>query len=311
MRHVAQASSCGVGTGLDGSAELSLGAADKSVRATSLILKFARKILAVCATVLVGGLLTAAMVRMSPGFDSDERLLDSRLDADSLAAVRAEHAANSNVLVFYWHHLTAMFHGDLGDSRSLRRPIAELISDRLPVTAELMAIGVIGGWTLAFALALPAVLSRSKIAGIFSTCMLCMPPAAVAVLIFTWGGPVRIIVALVLFPRLFDYCRNLLEDAYARPHILMARAKGLGPVRILMHHVLPVSAPQFLALAGISVSMAFGACIPVETLCDLPGIGQLAWKAAIARDLPVLVSLTMMITVLTQVCNSASDGATA
>jgi peptide/nickel transport system permease protein len=279
---------------------------------SSCVGRIARKAAAVCATVLVGGLLTAAMVRMSPGFDADERLLDTRLDAGSQAAVRAEHSANSNVVRFYALHLAGMLRGDLGDSPSLRRPIVELISTHLPVTAELMATGVVGGWALAFALALPAVLWRhrlaSQIAGTFSTCMLCMPPAAVAVLIFTWGGPVRMIVALVLFPRLFDYCRNLLEDAYARPHILMARAKGLGPMPILLHHVLPVTAPQFLALAGISVSMAFGACIPVETLCDLPGIGQLAWKAAIARDLPVLVSLTMMITVLTQVCNGASDG---
>jgi peptide/nickel transport system permease protein len=277
--------------------------------------RLARRFAAVIATVLMGGLLTAALARMSPGFDADERLLDTRLDAASQAAIRAEHAANRNVLRFYAHHLSAMLHGDLGDSSSLRRPIAELIASRLPVTAELMAIGVAGGWALAFALALPAVLWRrrfaSQIAGIFSACMLCLPTAAVAVLIFTWGGPVRIIVALVLFPRLFDYCRNLLEDAYARPHILMARAKGLGPARIFLRHVLPVSAPQFLALAGISVSMAFGACIPVETLCDLPGIGQLAWKAAIARDLPVLVSLTMMITALTHLCNFPGDGASA
>jgi peptide/nickel transport system permease protein len=279
----------------------------------SWTLKLLRKLAAVGATVLVGGLLTAALVRMSPGFDADERLLDARLDSDSQAAVRAEHAANSNIASFYAHHLAGMLRGDLGESPSLRRPIAELIKDRLPVTAELMAVGVVGGWALAFALALPTVLCRrrlpAQIAGTFSTLMLCLPPAAIAVLIFTWGGPVRIIVALVLFPRLFDYCRNLLEDAYGRPHILMARAKGLAPVWILLRHVLPVSAPQFLALAGISVSMAFGASIPVETLCDLPGIGQLAWKAAIARDLPVLVSLTMMITVVTQLCNSASDEA--
>lgn len=278
-------------------------------------IKIARKLGAVSATVLVGGLVTAALVRMSPGFDSDERLLDARLDGDSLAAVRAEHAANRNILHFYALRLSGMLHGDLGESPTLHQPIAKLIAARLPVTAELMAVGVAGGWMLALGLALPAVIYRrrmiSGIAGTLSTCMLCLPPAAVAVLIFTWGGPVRIIVALVLFPRLFDYCRNLLEDAYARPHILMARAKGLGPARILMRHALPVAAPQFLALAGISVSMAFGACIPVETLCDLPGIGQLAWKAAIARDLPLLVSLTMMITVLTQLCNTASDGATA
>jgi peptide/nickel transport system permease protein len=277
----------------------------------SWAVKLVRKLAAVGATVLVGGLLTAALVRLSPGFDADERLLDARLDSQSQAAVLAEHNANSNVVRFYAQRLAGMLHGDLGESPSLRRPIAELIATRLPVTAELMAVGVAGGWALAFALALPAVLCRrkltSRIAGTFSTCMLCLPPAVVAVLIFTWGGPVRIIVALVLFPRLFDYCRNLLEDAYGRPHIVMARAKGLGPARILLRHVLPVSAPQLLALAGISVSMAFGVCIPVETLCDLPGIGQLAWKAAIARDLPVLVSLTMLITVLTQLCNAAPD----
>jgi peptide/nickel transport system permease protein len=280
-----------------------------------ILLKIARHLRGVGITVIAGGLLTAALVRMSPGFDADERLLDARLDSQSQAAARAEHSANSNVLRFYAHHLGAMLRGDLGVSPSLRRPIAQLIAERLPVTAELMAIGVVGGWALAFALALPAVLCRrrlaSRIAGTVSTCMLCLPPAAIAVLLFSWGGPVHAIIALVLFPRLFDYFRNLLEDAYARPHIITARAKGLLPARILLRHVLPVCAPQFLALAGISVSMAFGAAIPVETLCDLPGIGQLAWKAAIARDLPVLVSLTMIITVVTQLCNSLSDGAAA
>jgi peptide/nickel transport system permease protein len=274
-----------------------------------------RSVAGIGLTVLIGGLLTAALVRLSPGFNSDERLLDSRLNAESLASVRQEKAANSNVFRFYAHHLTGMLRGDLGESPSLKQPISELISARLPVTAELIGIGVGGGWALAFSLALMSVLWRrrtpSRLAAVLSTTLLCLPTAAIGVLIFTWGGPVKIIVALVLFPRLFDYFRNLLQDAYARPHIVTARAKGLRPVRILLRHILPVCGPQLLALAGISVSIAFGACIPVETLCDLPGIGQLAWKAATARDLPLLVCLTMMITVTTQVCNAVSDGVTA
>ena len=88
---------------------------------------------------------------------------------------------------------------------------------------------------------------------------------------------------------------------------MTALAKGLHPARILLRHVLPGCGPQFLALAGASASMAFGAAIPVETLGDLPGLGQLAWKAALARDLPLLVTLTMLITLFTQICNSASD----
>jgi peptide/nickel transport system permease protein len=114
----------------------------------------------------------------------------------------------------------------------------------------------------------------------------------------------------VIFPKVFQYLRNLLEHAWSLPHVLAARAKGLRTGRILIWHVLPSAAPEMLALAGVSVSMALGAAIPVEVICDLPGIGQLAWKAAVARDLPVLVNLTLLIALVTQLANSASDAAT-
>jgi peptide/nickel transport system permease protein len=274
-------------------------------------MRLARHAGALAATVILGGILTAALVRNSPGFDADERLMDPRLDAQSRALIQAQHAADHNVPQFYIRHVSAMLRGDWGVSQSLNTPIRELVQSRLPVTAEIMVIGLVGGWVMAFVLALLAVrcAAWSRIAGGLSVVVLSVPSAALAVLIFTTRGPIRAIIALILFPRLFDFFRNLLADAYARPHIVTAMAKGLGPARILLRHVLPVCAPQLLALAGVSASMAFGAAIPVETLCDLPGIGQLAWKAALARDLPVLVTLTMLITLLTQVCNTVSDWA--
>jgi len=273
--------------------------------------RIARQLGALGVTVMLGGALTAALVRTSPGFDSDERLLDPRLDAQSRAAIQAEHAADGNVAQFYVRHLAALARGDWGTSPSLKAPIGKLIRSRMPVTAELMAIGIAGGWVLAFALALAAVLRPgwAHVGGALSVTALSIPAAALAVLIFSARGPIYGIIALILFPRLFDFLRNLLADAYAQPHIVTARAKGLSPARILIWHVIPVCAPQLLALAGVSASMAFGAAIPVETLCDLPGIGQLAWKAAVARDLPVLVSLTMLITLMTQISNAVSDWA--
>jgi ABC-type dipeptide/oligopeptide/nickel transport system permease component len=53
--------------------------------------------------------------------------------------------------------------------------------------------------------------------------------------------------------------------------------------------------------------MALAASIPVEALCDLPGIGQLAWKAALGRDLELLVILTMIVTFVTLVANSGME----
>ncbi|MFZ0396306.1 MAG: hypothetical protein WCF17_07435 [Terracidiphilus sp.] len=47
--------------------------------------------------------------------------------------------------------------------------------------------------------------------------------------------------------------------------------------------------------------------IPLEALCDSPGIGQLAWQAALSRDLPLLVNLTMLFTLVTLGANLAAD----
>ena len=273
--------------------------------------KLARQVSGLLLTALIGGFLTAALVRSSPGFDSDERLLDPRLDAASIAAIRAEHAAHQNIVRFYARQMGQALHGDFGMSPSLNQPISQLIAARLPVTLQLMALGVLAGWTLAFAMAVFSVALNhpffAHAAGALSTVALCVPSAAMAVLIFTGGGPVKVIIGLVLFPKLFATLRNVMEEAYTRPHIVTARAKGVAPAAILWRHVLPVCVPEVLALAGVSIIMALGAAIPVETFCDLPGLGQLAWKAATARDLPLLVTLAFLICLFTQSCNAVFD----
>jgi peptide/nickel transport system permease protein len=53
--------------------------------------------------------------------------------------------------------------------------------------------------------------------------------------------------------------------------------------------------------------LGFGAAIPIEALCDVPGVGQLAWKAALARDLPLLCGLALVITFTVAVVQSLGD----
>ena len=140
--------------------------------------------------------------------------------------------------------------------------------------------------------------------------LLSVPSAVLAFLIFYYGGPVQFVMALALFPKVFQYARNVLCQVRTMPHVLAAHAKGLSAGRVFVRHILQVSLPSLVALAGVSVSMAFSAAIPVEVICDQPGIGQLAWKAALARDLPLLVTITFLVVVLTQAGNLLSDCAT-
>jgi len=142
---------------------------------------------------------------------------------------------------------------------------------------------------------------------VFAGVLLCLPAAVMALLFMIANAPGRLVVGLIVFPKIFRYARNLLEHSASRPHVLTAWAKGLSGMQILLRHILPVATPQLLALAGVSVSLAFAAAIPVEVVSDLPGIGQLAWKAALGRDLELLVNLTMIVTMVTLLANSAAE----
>jgi peptide/nickel transport system permease protein len=251
------------------------------------------------------------MVRVSPGFGLDEKQLDPTLSRQTQEAIRRAHTLGSSTVGFYAGCLKRMAEGDLGVSMALGRPVRELLAERAPVTLGLMGWGIAGAWALAGLLAVPASARRS--AGFAAVCNsisgipASLPAAGIAVVLFWLGAPARWTIALVMFPKIYQYLEGLLRQSYAMPHVLLARAKGLGRCRIFFRHVLLPARAQLLALAALSVNMAFGAAVAVEAITDLPGLGQLAWKAATARDLPVLVILTLLIALATQTANLIAD----
>jgi peptide/nickel transport system permease protein len=273
--------------------------------------KIARHGLAIILTALLGGFISATMVRLAPGFDSDESQLDSHLNSESIQALRRARSEQDNILVFYVHTLNRALHGDLGASMSLQQPVSKLLRDRAPVTIRVIAVGLLLSWTAAMALALSAAFLRQSaydaLATLISGGLLCIPATVLALFSMLWNTPAALALALIVFPRDFRYARNLLGRAYSLPHIVTARAKGLHELRILFWHVIPVTGPQLLALAGVSVSLAIGAAIPIEALCGLAGVGQLAWQAALGRDLPLLVNITVLVTLVTLLANAAAD----
>jgi peptide/nickel transport system permease protein len=271
-----------------------------------LLAKHAARILGIT---LAGGFLALALTRLAPGVD--ERELDARLSDESRAAIRQSHEAERNIFHFYWVWLRGLAHGDLGVSEALNRPVTELLSERLPVTGRLLGWGLLIGWTLGLGLAVPLAFLRGRIfdlgASALAALFLCLPAAVLGLLFVLLRAPASLALGLLVFPKIFRYARTLLQQSATLPHVLTARAKGLGNVRVLLWHYLPPAAGQWLALLAVSIPVALSAAVPIEVVCDLPGIGQLAWKAALARDLYLLVCLTGIVTLTTVVAKSASD----
>ena len=265
------------------------------------------------AVLLICGLLAATLVRMAPGFGMDERMLDMRLSSGSLRAMERQGAEQSDILHYYWHYLRQLSRGDLGNSLSWGRPVRDLLSERVALSLGSAGAGLGLAWMLALGTVTMLELSQRRsgegLASLVAGALLCTPAALVALACVYIGATPALAIAAIVFPRIFRYLRDVVRQAGAAPHVLTAHALGLTPLRILARHVAPPVLPELVALGGISVRMAMGALIPVEALCDSPGVGQLLWQAAMARDLPVLVNVTLLLAAFTIGANLLADTA--
>jgi peptide/nickel transport system permease protein len=276
-----------------------------------MLRSLALKLLRLSAIMLLAGLIGATLMRIAPGFTADEQQLNSSLSDRSLQAIRQARLANADLPRFYLRYVGRLLRGDLGVSQSLSQPVGELLRERLPVTLRSLVVALVLAWILGLSLAAAVRLSGSRVftmtADGLSGAFISTPAAVLALVFVLLRWPPALAAGLLIFPKIYRYCGNLLQQSYALPHILTARAKGAGPWRVLAWHVAPTTMPQLLALVGVSISIAIGVLLPIEVICDVPGIGQLAWQAAESRDLPLLVNLTLVVTMLTVCATTLSD----
>lgn len=256
-------------------------------------------------SVLLVALTAIALIRLGPGFENDERDLDATLSKETRAALHAQKRAEVQTFIL------GVLHGNLGESKALGISVRELIAQRGPATLRILLSGILGAWAAALLWAFALAIWRAPLIAQFSTivtaALLCLPAAAVAALLIYADIPAALVLAIALVPKIFQMLRTLVCQAMDHSEVLAARARGLRTTRILACYVLPRIAAPLLAWFAATVGMAIGAVVPIEVICDVPGLGQLAWKAALARDLPVLVILTSIVAVITQLTNGASS----
>jgi peptide/nickel transport system permease protein len=252
---------------------------------------FARTV-AITFLVVVG---STVLVRLAPGYLSDAREMDARYADAARAELSTEAAKSRSLPQMVVAAIAGWVHGDGGTSRQFGVPVLELVRPRFAVTGLLLLKGLALGWLLAVSASL--ISSNAGKASFAcqapATILLAMPTAAMATLclLANCGGPV-LVMALLLAARDFKFLHHTLRNAWLAPCVLQARAQGIGAGRTLWAHILPVIAPQLSALVSLSIVTALSALVPVEVIFNVPGLGQLAWGAAMNRDLPVLLAIT-------------------
>jgi len=103
-------------------------------------------------------------------------------------------------------------------------------------------------------------------------------------------------VSLAYYSR---FIKANMEEVIRQDYIRTARAKGLGQMRIILHHAFRNTLIPFVTLLGLSLPSLLGGAIILEQVFNWPGMGQLYFRSIGTRDYPVIMGLTLSLSVLT------------
>lgn len=295
-----------------------------------------KKLLRLSFVLLAVTAITFLMVNILPG-DVAYMIGGEEATPEDVRVIREELGLDGNIAVRYVSWLGRVIRGDLGESYLSHAPVLDAILARLPVTLELLVISQL----LALLLALPAGMlsayrNNSAVDRIISTggfATVSIPSfvmALAAIYLFSvrlrwlpatgytpfslnpWANLKSFVlpalsIALIEWVVLMRVLRSDMITTLQQNYILLARAKGLPPWKILIRHALRPSSFTLLTVFGLQVGRLLGEAVIVETIFALPGMGRLLVNAIYARDYMVVQGCALLITVGYVTVNSAVD----
>jgi peptide/nickel transport system permease protein len=95
------------------------------------------------------------------------------------------------------------------------------------------------------------------------------------------------------------FIRANMHEVLRQDYIRTARAKGLGPVRVLVHHAFRNTLIPFVTLLGLTLPGLLSGSIIIEQIFSWPGMGRLFFESIRERDYPTIMGLTLMFSILT------------
>lgn len=255
--------------------------------------------LRLCSLLAFASLGTVLLVRYAPGYFASADEMDAQHSEHGQALVLAQQASEGSPVQAWLHFCHGLLHGELGRSRQYDVPVRTLLLPRLRVTGKLLLLAALPAPLLALLCALPCSLLRTpalqRWAALATLAGVAVPVSvlASAALLSGLGGPIAVLLGM-LAVRDFRFFSRLLRRQSKAPYLIYARACGMTHLRSICQTVLRPMWGQLLSVVTLSCVTALSALIPVEVIFGIPGAGQMAWTAAMNRDLPVLLAVTLL-----------------
>lgn len=287
-----------------------------------------RRLLASVAILIGITIVTFALSFLIPA-DPVRMIAGRNATAQTVENIRHELGLDRPVPVQYARYVLRLAQGDLGRSYVQKTQVADLVLSRLPATLLLLAgaiffellIGIPAGIFAATRRGRPADrwIMMASFAGVsapqFVVGLLLLYVFANLLGWFPMGGfgtlAQLILPALTLgiagggwYARMM---RSSMVEVLRQDYVRTARAKGLGPVKVVLVHALRNGVLPIVAMVGLDVGFFMSGAVVVESVYGWPGIGQLAWIGIQRVDIPVIMGVTLVAAIGILIGNLVAD----
>jgi peptide/nickel transport system permease protein len=305
-----------------------------------------RRVLQTIPILFIISVLLFIMVRSAPGGPLTAARRNPNISKEQIEAIEEKLGLNDPLPVQYGRWLGDMFKGDMGESIKFRRPVSEMINERIPNT--LLLVGVSFLVTLLIAIPI-GIWSARKPYSPFDYIVTTVTFIGQSIPVYWLGLGLIVIFYVTLknpfsgepfFPvggmntrgkegELLDtlwhlvlpvtalsmgwvawysrFLRSSMLDVLHEDYIRTARAKGMKEGMVHYKHALQNAILPLVTLVALDLPSLFAGALFVETIFSWPGMGRLFWDAAKGRDYPVLLGVVMITATLIIVCNILAD----
>jgi oligopeptide transport system permease protein len=271
--------------------------------------------------------LTFFLLRLAPGGPFDgEKVWPAEIQAN----INSKYGLDRPLHLQFFSWVNDVLHGDLRESfHYIGTPVVEIISDATIPSLQLgslalifavifgLLLGILSAWKrgtfwdfssmfLAITgITLPSYLVGTLLVLLFSNYLEILPPAL-------WedkASMVLPVITLALRPLaiIARMTRTTLLEILHSDYIRTAYSKGLNDSTVLFKHALRNALIPVVTLLGpIAASLITGSYV-VETVFQIPGLGQYFISSVINRDYPLVMGMTLTFGMILIICNFLVD----
>ena len=305
-----------------------------------------RRILQTIPILFIISVLLFLMVRAAPGGPLTAARRNPNITEEQIQKLEEQLGLNRPLPVQYVEWVGDMLRGDMGQSIKFRRPVSEMIGERIPNTLLLVGLSFLVTLFIALPVGILSARKPYSFFDYFATTITFMGQS----LPVYWLGLGLILVFYVTLKNPFNgnplfpgggmntfgkegdildtlwhlvlpvtalslgwaawysrFLRSSMLDVLHEDYIRTARAKGVIDRKVYYKHALRNAILPLVTLIALDLPTLFAGALFVETIFSWPGMGRLFWDAARGRDYPVLLGVVMITAVLIISANILAD----